>query len=153
MQLVEQFQPTGSIWANWVHHARRWRVEPIEVYRGPWTQGEGLNRTAEPILLVSNTFDPVTPIDAAVDTQRRCGESASLLIQNGFGHCSLAQPSKCIAKHIRRYFTDGILPANGTKCESDQGDLAVLRRAILTLQTPCFLQHTNHICKMKRTGS
>ena len=53
---------------------------------------------------------------------RRFGnESASLLIQEGFGHCSLAQPSACTAKNIRRYFLDGIVPPLGTTCASDAG--------------------------------
>lgn len=53
---------------------------------------------------------------------RRFGnESASLLIQDGFGHCSLAQPSACTAKAIRSYFLDGVVPPIGTTCKSDAG--------------------------------
>lgn len=50
-------------------------------------------------------------------------DSASLLIQNGYGHCSLAHPSLCTAKKIRAYLLDGKLPEDGTVCDSDEGYL------------------------------
>ncbi|GAA5827770.1 hypothetical protein JCM3770_005415, partial [Rhodotorula araucariae] len=40
-----------------------------------------------------------------------------------FGHCSLAQPSLCTAKHVRSYFLDGVVPAYNTRCDSDEGFL------------------------------
>jgi len=42
-----------------------------------------------------------------------------VLTQNSDGHCTLSAPSLCVAKYIRRYFQDGILPAPGTVCEVD----------------------------------
>ena len=32
------------------------------------------------------------------------------------GHCTLSSPSLCMARHIRRYFQTGQLPAPGTIC-------------------------------------
>ncbi|KAG8781094.1 hypothetical protein FRC12_022251 [Ceratobasidium sp. 428] len=43
-------------------------------------------------------------------------ESATLLIQQGFGHTTAAHPSLCTYKNIRDYFIDGKVPFNGTKC-------------------------------------
>lgn len=36
-----------------------------------------------------------------------------------FGHCSLAHPSLCTAKHARAYFTQGKVPESGSTCKSD----------------------------------
>jgi hypothetical protein len=48
-------------------------------------------------------------------------ESATLLIQDGYGHCSTAHPSLCTAKAIRGYFHEGVVPDYGTTCTSDDG--------------------------------
>ncbi|GAA5932039.1 uncharacterized protein JCM15063_001107 [Sporobolomyces koalae] len=116
--------PTADEWSIWISQCRRWNVEPFEVYRGPWTVKEGLNKTAFPILFLSMTADPVTPLSAARRMTDNFGpESATLLIQNGFGHCSLAHPSLCTAKKARAYLVDGIVPKINTTCDSDPGFL------------------------------
>ena len=122
-----------------------WPYKPIERYDAGW---DGLNKTqcvdafrrvklTLPAIRCSSSqtlcvdqrtpaltaqADPVTPLVEARSMAQRFGnESASLLIQDGFGHCSLAQPSACTAKAIRRYFLDGVVPAYGTTCGSDAG--------------------------------
>lgn len=37
----------------------------------------------------------------------------------GYGHCSDAMPSLCVARHVKAYFDDGIVPENHTQCEVD----------------------------------
>lgn len=38
----------------------------------------------------------------------------------GYGHCSLAIPSKCMAQHIRSFLYNGTLPeTQHTQCERD----------------------------------
>ncbi|EJT99862.1 hypothetical protein DACRYDRAFT_39264, partial [Dacryopinax primogenitus] len=64
--------------------------------------------------------DSVTPLSAAKTMSKGFGnESATLLIQDGFGHCSTAHPSICTAKAIAAYFHEGVVPQYGTKCKSD----------------------------------
>jgi hypothetical protein len=48
--------------------------------------------------------------------------NSGLLVQNGEGHCSLAEPSLCSAKVIRNYFRNGTLPSgeDGAYCEVDE---------------------------------
>ncbi|GAA5911741.1 uncharacterized protein JCM6883_001253 [Sporobolomyces salmoneus] len=116
--------PIADEWAVWISQCRRWTPEPFETYRGPWTVKDGLNKTAFPILFMSMTADPVTPLPAARRMAANFGpESATLLIQNGFGHCSVAHPSLCTAKKARSYFLDGSVPKMNTTCDADPGFL------------------------------
>ncbi|CAE6443730.1 unnamed protein product [Rhizoctonia solani] len=73
-----------------------------------------------PVLFVSLDGDPVTPLGAAVKMSKAF-ESSSLLVQQGFGHASLAHPSLCTAKHIQDYFVNGTVPKNGTHCTPEPG--------------------------------
>ncbi|KAG8723391.1 hypothetical protein FRC09_003523 [Ceratobasidium sp. 395] len=75
-----------------------------------------------PVLFASLDADPVTPLSSAVTMSRGFGkESATLLVQQGFGHCTIAHPSLCTIKHIHDYFVDGKVPANGTHCTPEPG--------------------------------
>ena len=38
----------------------------------------------------------------------------------GYGHCTLAMPSLCVAKNVRRYWQTGKLPKNVTVCDVDK---------------------------------
>jgi hypothetical protein len=41
-------------------------------------------------------------------------EGSSLVQHDGYGHCSISQPSLCTTKAVRAYFKDGTLPDPGT---------------------------------------
>ncbi|KAH8826670.1 TAP-like protein-domain-containing protein [Flagelloscypha sp. PMI_526] len=74
--------------------------------------------TSHPILLISNTADPVTPLAAAKKMNGRFPGSV-LLTQKASGHCSSSAPSVCTARAIRAYLTEGTLPEEGTVCDVD----------------------------------
>jgi len=115
---------TGENWAQWVGRCRIWNITATESYRGPWKVEDGLKKTKFPVLFLGNTADPVTPLSAAKDMSKGFGnESATLLIQDGYGHCSLAHPSLCTARTVASYFLDGKVPEYGTMCPSDEGFL------------------------------
>jgi hypothetical protein len=69
-------------------------------------------RTAEPILILSTTWDPMCPLISAKKAHNSF-ENAGLLEQRSYGHCSLSMPSLCTAKWIKRYFNEGVLPETG----------------------------------------
>lgn len=69
-------------------------------------------KTAEPILVVSTTWDPACPL-ASAKKAHDSFEGSGFVEQKCYGHCSLSVPSLCTAKHIKRYFNDGVLPEAG----------------------------------------
>jgi len=82
-------------------------VRSVDPYRGRWG-----NRTANPVLVIGNTFDPATPLLGA---QAMAGAlaRARLLTLDGYGHTALINPSACVNRFERRYFIDGTLPPRG----------------------------------------
>ncbi|OCH84673.1 hypothetical protein OBBRIDRAFT_763985 [Obba rivulosa] len=89
-----------------------WPVQPPERFDGPWN-----HTLRNPILVVSNTADPITPIASGQLVIALMPNSSRLLVQDSPGHCSLALPSLCTVKHVRAYFRDGSLPPEGTICQ------------------------------------
>jgi pimeloyl-ACP methyl ester carboxylesterase len=70
-------------------------------------------KTAKPILILSNTYDPVCPLKSAQKAFSSF-EGAGFVEQKSYGHCTPSMPSLCTAKHVRRYFHDGLLPNGNT---------------------------------------
>ncbi|KAK3046527.1 hypothetical protein LTS18_013344 [Coniosporium uncinatum] len=75
--------------------------------------------TAHPLLILSTTLDPICPLISAQKANKVYVDSV-LLEQKSMGHCSVSMPSKCTAKHVRKYFDTGVLPEIGTTCEIDE---------------------------------
>ncbi|KAG8716478.1 hypothetical protein FRC09_015710 [Ceratobasidium sp. 395] len=117
-----KISPSGEQWAGLIGSCNGWPFRSNQRYTGPWTVEKGLKKTKFPVLFASLDADPVTPLSSAVKMSRGFGkESASLLVQQGFGHCTVAHPSLCTYKHIRNYFVEGKVPANGTHCTPEPG--------------------------------
>jgi hypothetical protein len=66
-------------------------------------------KTSFPLMFLSNTADPVTPLYAGVKMARRFVD-AGLVEQKSEGHCSLAAVSRCTLKRVREYFEEGKVP-------------------------------------------
>ncbi|KAK4698292.1 hypothetical protein P7C70_g7988, partial [Phenoliferia sp. Uapishka_3] len=90
-------------------------TSPPERFIGPW------NATLKtPMLIVSNTADPITPLSSGRELNDLMGPSSRLLIQNSPGHCSLGSVSRCTMTKYRDYFLDGVLPPDEFMCEVDE---------------------------------
>jgi pimeloyl-ACP methyl ester carboxylesterase len=87
--------------------------------------------TSFPLLFVSNTYDPITPLRNGI-AMANLFEDSAFLEQKGEGHCSTAEVSLCTVSKIRAYLQDGKVSAtprrNGNqivdgaweKCEVDE---------------------------------
>ncbi|KAJ4389606.1 hypothetical protein N0V93_007077 [Gnomoniopsis smithogilvyi] len=75
-------------------------------------------KTAHPLLILSTTFDPVCPLVSARSAQRAFVDSQIVEVK-GYGHCSVAVTSNCVARHVRAFLYNGTLPDSYTQCEVD----------------------------------
>lgn len=80
--------------------------------------------TSFPLLFLSNTYDPVTPLNAGVKMAGLFVDSG-LVEQKSMGHCSISSVSLCTMAKARAYFREGKVPAHPVKgewerCEADE---------------------------------
>lgn len=100
----------GPFWAWDYEPCSTWPVRSAHRYTGRWD-----HRTANPVLVIGNTFDPATPLRGAVAMSQALGR-ARLLTVDGYGHTALINPSACVNRYVARYFISGVLPPKGTRC-------------------------------------
>ncbi|KAK4119130.1 alpha/beta-hydrolase [Parathielavia appendiculata] len=74
--------------------------------------------TAHPLLLLSTTYDPVCPLISARSASDAF-EGSRIVEVKGYGHCSPAIPSLCVARHVRNYLYEGKLPDSHVQCDPD----------------------------------
>jgi pimeloyl-ACP methyl ester carboxylesterase len=108
----------GDVGPAWVWRidepCASWPATAAHRYAGPWNRP-----TANPVLVIGNTFDPYTPYEGAVAMAHELAR-ARLLTVDGYGHTALLNPSTCAYDHVTRYVIDGTLPPPGTVCQQDQ---------------------------------
>jgi pimeloyl-ACP methyl ester carboxylesterase len=104
----------GPFWAWDYEPCSTWPVRSAHPYRGRWD-----NRTAHPVLVIGNTFDPATPLRGAMAMQRALAR-ARLLTLDGYGHTALLNRSACVNRFESRYFINGTLPPKGARCKQDE---------------------------------
>ncbi|KAJ7649384.1 Alpha/Beta hydrolase protein [Mycena polygramma] len=119
-QLAAFYQNAGKLsqFAEFLVGSDRINCAGWKVYRDDRLKGPVGGNTSFPLLLISNTADPVTPRAGALNTQAGFPGSV-LLTQNSTGHVSVSAPSLCTLGYIREYFLNGTLPAPGTVCQVD----------------------------------
>ena len=79
-------------------------------YTGPWNR-----RTANTILLLGNTGDPLLPYQDSVAMAHDLAR-ARLLTVRGYGHTEASNPSSCALGYEISYLETGALPPAGTLC-------------------------------------
>jgi pimeloyl-ACP methyl ester carboxylesterase len=92
----------------------QWPAVAAERYSGPWN-----NWTANPILVIGNTFDPSTAYASSIIMAKLLAR-ARLLTVDGYGHTVLLNPSACASQFESDYFIEGTLPPQGTVCQQDK---------------------------------
>jgi hypothetical protein len=82
---------------------------PMRWDRHPAHRQKPIN-TSFPLMFISNTADPVTPLFAGV---KMAGKfvGAGLIEQKSEGHCSLSTVSLCTLNKVADYFLNGTVPA------------------------------------------
>ncbi|KAJ5448442.1 hypothetical protein N7445_003263 [Penicillium cf. griseofulvum] len=111
--LLADSESLGNYWAQLQLSCVGWKAKAKYPFAGPWG-----TTTTHPMLFVSNTLDPVTPLHGAKHMSQIFAGSG-LLQQESEGHTTLTAPSICVAKAIRHYFQTGTLPVRGTLCQAD----------------------------------
>lgn len=112
--LAKRSPSIGPMWAMFRMYCIHYKARPVHRFTAPF----GAN-TSHPILMIGNTYDPVTPLKNAFKMSK--GYPGSMVLtQNSTGHTSGSVYSSCTIDHIRRYFHTGELPKKGTVCEPDE---------------------------------
>jgi pimeloyl-ACP methyl ester carboxylesterase len=88
-----------------------WTVRDEDAYLGPFNR-----RTAAPVLIVGNYWDPATNYGQAVSAARLLPNSR-LLTSDNWGHTAYGT-STCVTRAVDTYLLRGSVPAAGTKCHS-----------------------------------
>lgn len=112
--LAKRSPSIGPMWAMHRMYCVHYKARPVHRFTAPFQAN-----TSHPILLIGNTYDPVTPLKNAFKMSKGYPGSV-VLTQNSTGHTSGSVYSSCTVGHIRRYFHTGELPEKGTVCETDE---------------------------------
>ncbi|CAE7233901.1 unnamed protein product [Rhizoctonia solani] len=105
----------GPQWGDPGFFCHRWPVRAVERYTGPWNK-----KLANPILVIGNEADPVTPYIMAKKVADALGDSAVLIEQDDYGHVSFAMKSNCTTSALQDYFLQNKLPAQDKLCGTNQ---------------------------------
>src|SRR5690349_13856646 len=114
-------------WMSFMIGCDSWDIEshspPMRWDDHPDTEPEPIN-TSFPILFISNTHDPVTPLHAGLRMSKKFVNSG-FLEQKSMGHCSISNPSFCTLTKVQQYLRDGVVPSHPKFDEGsdDHGEL------------------------------
>ncbi|GAB1316480.1 hypothetical protein MFIFM68171_06690 [Madurella fahalii] len=138
MASISQF---AGIWMNLMMACNGWDIYgPHPTPKHPWSAALSSNpssqdqvETAFPLLFLSSTYDPVTPLAAAVKMALQF-KDAGLVEQLSEGHCTIAAASTCTAKVVRDYVHRGKVPAppvagnrEWMRCGVDEGPWGIIK--------------------------
>ena len=97
--------------------SKTWTGKDEDAYRGPWDR-----RTANPVLVVGNYWDPATNYAGAVKASQLLPNSR-LLSSDSWGHTAYGT-SECVTTAVEAYLVSLKLPAKGTVCVGDDQPFA-----------------------------
>jgi pimeloyl-ACP methyl ester carboxylesterase len=103
----------GEAYYGFYFPKQQWRVPRTHTYIPRYDV-----KTSHPLLILSTTYDPVCPLVSA-KTANAMFLGSRIVEVKGYGHCSIAVTSLCVAKRVREYLHDGKLPDTNIQCEVD----------------------------------
>ncbi len=109
----EQNRYFGRPWTWFSSICQPWPGQDPDRYTGPWTAA-----TANPVLVVGNSFDPATPYQGAQKVAELLPNS-TLLTYTGWGHTAFGSSNFCISSIIVAYLTTQQTPPDGTICQPE----------------------------------
>jgi len=115
-KMVSKSPLGGSINAGYVVGCNSFTAKAAEVYRGRF------NHTLKnPLLIISETHDPATPLRGGQYIHDLLGKGNShFLIHHGYGHSSRDRSGNCTERIKRDFFLHGKLPKEDvTNCYAD----------------------------------
>ncbi|AEO64702.1 uncharacterized protein THITE_2110995 [Thermothielavioides terrestris NRRL 8126] len=103
----------ADIWIGLMMQCNGWDISTHSDNK-PWPSsaaaaGKEKIETAFPLLFLSNTYDPVTPLRAAVKMALKF-KGAGLLELQSLGHCTISSVSRCVVRKVREYVHAGKVP-------------------------------------------
>ncbi|KAH7244882.1 TAP-like protein-domain-containing protein [Fusarium solani] len=96
-----------------VMRCSRWKLPAKEPYEGDFKA-----KTKNPVLVIGQTADPITPLASARNLTGTL-EGSVLLEFDIPGHSILRRRSECVIKATAAYWSEGKLPKNNTVCKSE----------------------------------
>lgn len=99
-------------WASAPCASSTWTIRDEDAYTGPFTR-----KTAAPVLVVGNYWDPATNYEGAVAAAGLLPRS-TLLTSDSWGHTAYGT-SACVTDTVDAYLLTGQVPAAGTVCVGD----------------------------------
>ncbi|TVY85210.1 putative hydrolase [Lachnellula suecica] len=126
IQDLENESIIGETWIKGELGCTGWSIKASEIFTGPFG-----GDTATPVLFVSNTYDPVTPIENSISSVPNY-KNAQMLTIDGMGHTTSATRNTCGYAKIRAYFQTNQLPGNGSFCPLEVGPFNIVLNGTLT---------------------
>ncbi|WP_245649797.1 alpha/beta hydrolase [Nocardia shimofusensis] len=113
-QTPQNSPPFDDFWLYARQPCGAWTTAEDDPRRGvtPWTL-----ISEKPALLVSNEFDPVTPLAFAERAQQELVNARLVVVEEGYGH---RPAGDCVRNLRERYLIDLRLPAPGATCSTQQ---------------------------------
>ncbi|KAJ0163766.1 putative hydrolase [Colletotrichum tanaceti] len=106
--MTEESWISGSLQLPYVFQCRHFSTywpDPTGLYRGD------LNHTLRnPVVVISGTHDPATPLSNARDLVQEMGQNARLVVHHGYGHVSREDISNCTDAIGKAYILNGTVP-------------------------------------------
>ncbi|WP_246119423.1 alpha/beta hydrolase [Cellulomonas massiliensis] len=111
-QRAPEFGPLWT-WSSSPCASSTWTAKDEDAYRGTFS-----HRTAAPVLVVGNTWDPATNVDGAVAAAELL-PSSRLVLSDSWGHTAYGT-SECVTNAVDAYLLSVKLPSVGKHCTGDQ---------------------------------